>query len=343
MLQQTAEKIMESVEPVVRGKSLRKTETAPTRQTFTDEDFDRIRGAYAKAVRVFLTGEGKISETGPYKIIFRGFSKELWFIRQRLRSNAVRKSYNRSLVAKEINGVYFGNSTELWARRNRRSSDRFAKQLNIQRDLSEVLPMVPFSLFEEHKLNINKLEIVEKGPQEDLDFGRKNKDGKTVLQHFTGALLFKIESSYFLFDLDRNEVPKKQFNAWMSKLPRACTSISDGYASLKPSEVYEAEKFLGHEVQRQGEWFFIPVQGEFKKDEDRMTAWDGWGVNRTRVASLQANGNRAHLVSFMSKEGYVKGKVTHEGYEHKPITLETWCKPVPNAATESFKISGAVD
>lgn len=330
----------QTVREIALEEALREEAPPKPKQEFTEKDFERINGTYSKAFRVFATGEGTIPECSTYKI--KG--DELWFIRKKLIKGAIRQTYRRSLVAKKINGVIFGNSTELWGRRSRRNSDPHrAKQLNIQRDLSQVIPMVPFNLFKESNLDIMKLEVVDRGPQEDLDFGFTTRENKTILQHFTGALLFKIEDAYFLFDLDRNEVPKKQFNAWMSQLPRPCTSIADAYLSLKPKEVYEAEKFLGHHVQRQGEWFFIPVQGKFENDESRCKERRGWSSETEWVASLQAKGNRAHLVSFCSKEGYVKGTVTHEGFEHKPIELKTWCKPIPNSAVESFKISGAID
>ncbi len=332
---QAAEKLR-----IDQDESVPASSPKPMVQEFTEEDFKRLKGNYRRAAKAFLTGEGSVTSSSVYKI--KG--DELWFVRPRMRRDAIRQSYNRSLVMKRINGIVFGNSAEIFARRNRRDTNsRWARELNIQRDLSQIIPMIPFNLFKESKLDVMKIQVVEKGPSEDLDFGRTNREGEKILQHFTGALLFHLDDNYFLFDLDRNEVPKKQFNAWMSKLPRACTSIADGYASLKPKEVSDAERFLNQECPRQGEWFFIPVQGEFTPDEDRATVSRGYGVDREYVVSLQANGNRAHLISSMSKEGYVKGLVTHEGYEHKPIELKTWHKPVPNTAVQSFKISGRVD
>lgn len=260
-----------------------------------------------------------------------------------MRKDAVRISYLRGMVAKKINGRFFGNSSEIFGGNKRRGRDNFVKQLECQRRISEFIPMIPFELFKTFKLKIEDLKIVDQGPEEDFDFGRKTKEGKIILQHFTGAMVFSIGEHYYMFDVDRNEVALKNFNCWMSRLPRPVTSLEDAYASLKPQEVYDAERFLGKLCERQGEWFFIPVQGKFKPDPDMLQGQVGWGDSRRAMATLQSKGNRAHYVEKMCKEGYVTGRVTHGGFEHKDIQLDTWCKPVPNAAVESFRITGMVD
>lgn len=324
----------------------------PAPRKWSEEAIDET-GYIGEALKVFLCHGDPArlkSSANPYKIIMRGMSKELWFVRK---SQWTKSGWNRSLLAKEINGEVFGNSSvifggrraEIQNRRDRRTGNQFGRagELNCQRVVNRYLPMIPLVLFKESKLDIEKLVVVEKGPEGHHDFGRTDKNNRPVLQHFTGALLFNIDDTQFLADLDQNEIKMKKMNFWMSKLPKKCSSIAEAYASLKPKEVAEAEKFMGKECPRQGEWFFIPVSGSFKGDASKQTESQGWGSNRQTVAVLQAKGNRAHYVSEMSLEGYVKGRVTHGGYEHEPINLKGWHKPIPNTAVESYKISGMVD
>lgn len=61
---------------------------------------------------------------------------------------------------------------------------------------------------------------------------------------------------------------------------------------------------------------------------------------------LRANNNRPNNVDKMLDipEGhFVKGLVTHSGREHEPLTLKEWHIAVPNTATNSYTIRGAVD
>lgn len=313
----------------------------PTQRLFKPEDLPGAN-VYMPAIRTFLCGLDpaiEISESNPYKVI----DDELWFIRKRQR-HGIRTSYLRSLVAKKINGRFFGNSSEIFGKKRYRSVGRtWVKQLEVQRRISQFIPMIPFELFKTLKLDVGALKIIDSGPEEDFDFGRKNKEGKVMLQHFTGAMVFSIGKQFYMFDVDRNEVDLKNFNCWMSRLPRAVTSIEDAYRSLKPKEVEDAERFLGKACERQGEWFFIPVQGNFEPDKTLTKASVGYGSNQKAVATLQSKGNRAHYVEEMCKEGFVRGTVTHGGYEHKDIELPGWCKAVPNSAVESFRITGMVD
>jgi hypothetical protein len=251
-------------------------------------------------------------------------------------------------VAKKVNGIFLGNSSSLVFNKVPSTGQVKAfngQRLKIQEIMQDVMTMVPFQLFEETKLDINSFKVVEKGRDEKLDIGRTIK-GKKVLTHFMGAMVFKIgskvyEDQYFLFDIDRNDLLLNNLNFFLSRLPKKVDSIEEAYASLKPKEVYDAERFLGKPCQRQGEWFFIPVQGDFKIKTEAN--WSGNGRPRHTNAVLQSKGNRAHYAQKLSEEGYVTGRIWHGGGEHKTIELDTWCKPVPNTAVESFKISGAID
>lgn len=291
---------------------------------------------YQIAIRFYLTGEGKISKSNPYKII----KGELWFIRPRVTyagGHGLRYTgkYHKDILCKKVNGVYLGNSSGL----ARSSKGRTGSPLAAQLELGQYIPMVPYGLFEgRKKLDINSFVLVDKGPDEELDLGRKNKHGEKIMTHFTGAMLFNIGSQQYLFDIDRNDLVMKNFNAFMSRLGSKVKTIDEAYKSLKPKEVYDAERFLKAAVPRQGEWFFIPVHGKRIPPLVAEKSENGRLIN----AVLQSKGNRAHYVEEKCGE-YVRGRVWHGGYEHKDITLKEWHRPVPNTAIESFKISGAID
>lgn len=272
-------------------------------------------------------------------------------------------------VARKLNDNFFvGNASALMAMRQplskkQKALGRKVGRLTwaggaqvIQDVLSEVMPMVPFRMFKEAQLDITQMSIIEKAKDEMIDVGRKEK-GKHVLTHYTGAMVFKIgvnkrsrgvqgkSEEYFLFDIDRNDLALKNFNAFLSKLSRPVVSIKDAYDSLKPLEVWTYENEKGVTCPRQGEWFFIPVEGRYRRSVEPTPSWRGERRGRKpfQRAILQSKGNRAHYVKFMCEEGFVTGDVTHGGHEHKPIALTGWHKPVPNTAIGSFKISGSVD
>jgi len=120
---------------------------------------------------------------------------------------------------------------------------------------------VPFRIFAEAGLEIGKAKIVEKAPPEILKievrgYSAGRWTSKDEPRHFAGACLLKINGSYFLFDIDREDIRYKVFNAFIVKLAQPVQSISEAYISLKPDEVLEAEK-EDRRVKRQGEWFFI--------------------------------------------------------------------------------------
>jgi len=307
-------------------------------------------------VRAFIEGKLKGVVDGSYSNGLHYYSTkkkgtELWLFKD----NPTTKL--NVCVAKKINSSFMGNSSSIDA--YRRPRDGQLQWLNggrtkIQEILGDCMPMIPFRMLQETKLDINSLYILDRGEDEMLDLGRMEK-AKKVLTHFMGAMLFKIhvrqrsrelegiKDKYFLFDIDRNDLALKNFNMFLSVLCRPCDSIQDAYASLKPQEIYDAERFLGKECPRQGEWFFIPIQGEFKVKIKADVVEGKYKIANTQVAKLEVKGSRPHYVDKMSAEGHVQGWVRHGGRDHIPFELKGWHRPVPNTATESFKISGMVD
>lgn len=349
MLQQTNTQLVESTKEIQQEK--------PAQPTFnTPPWFDSITGSSyeircRQIVKDFIQGNFKGKQTsraccnGDHTYTTKKDGTELWLFKN---NPSVKVQL---CIAKLVNGFFIGNASSLVALRQPKTGKiKYVSggMQKIQEVLQDVMPMVPFRLFKEARLDLDSFSIIEKGESETIDVGREQ------LTHYTGAMLFKIavrkrsrellgvKEDFFLFDIDRNDLALKNFNVFLSKLARSCSSIEDAYVSLKPKEIFEAERFMAKPCERQGEWFFIPVQGKFEPIQEKIIR-GGRAPGRDRQAVLQAKGNRPHHVEELSVEGYVRGKVTHGGNEHRPINLKQWHKAVPNTAVESFKISGAID
>lgn len=258
------------------------------------------------------------------------------------------------------NGTVIGNSSILpligrtvnWGNENRNRT-----VTEIQTRLSQLIVMIPFTVFLEANLNLNKFEILERGNEEDVtrkipnpkysDYDKKKQDvpkwiDETV--HFTGASLFKVEDKIFLFDIDRREIEHKIFNPFLAQIPAQVDNIKDAYLSLKPKEVLDAES-QGLKVLRQGEWFFIPVKGNYEAVKAAANRWD---KKEFEPVKLQAGQNRANTVSKYSRIDknniVVSGQVEHDGREHAKLILgDVWYRAVPNTSIRSFTITGDVD
>lgn len=359
MLQDTAfANVVETEERAFKPKFKVKTEFIKP-SWWNDEPRDNYRGECQKVVKSFLSGTLKkqVMNHKNFRHVYttRNDGSELWMFKD---NHSVKASV---CIARKAKGMFIGNSTSLtFSKQNKDKKPRVVggSQLMIQEILNQAIPMLPFQMFKESKLDINSVELIEKSEGEAFKFNGGN-DTKEE-RHFTGAMVFKIDmnersrgiwgttregtkdqSDYFLFDVDRNDISLKNLNFFLSKLSRPVTSVADAYASLKPKEVEDAERFLGHKCERQGEWFFIPVQGDFKKVKGRLS--EATQGKKSFEARLHSKGNRPHFVEFLSSEGYVTGTVAHGGGEHMMIELKGWCKPVPNTAVESYKISGAID
>ena len=341
---------------------IQELQTAPERELpaiFTKPDWwerepserDNYEGRCRNVVKAFVTGtlKGRMvgrATGGVHIYTTRKNGTELWLFKD----NPSVKF--RICVAKKVNGAFVGNASSMMAQRVGNKLSWLQGALKIQEVIGEVMPMVPFRLFKDNRLDINSFRVVDREPSQMLDLGRK-RDGKYILTHFMGAMVFKLEirsrsvdlvghkDEFFLFDIDRNDLALKHMNPFLSKLPRPVTSIADAYDSLKPQEIRDAERFMSKPCPRHGEWFFIPSTGTHR----RAVVEPRFGLGRKPFAEavLQSNGNRAHYVSELSEDGFVKGLVRHGGGEHKNIVLDGWHKPVPNSAVGSFKITGAVD
>lgn len=277
-------------------------------------------------------------------------------------------------IAAKINGTVIGNSSVLpligrtvaygRPRENRGETE-------VQRLFSGAgILMVPFSVFAQAGLSLSEFKLDDKGPEETItrDFDTGKRDEKTndpIIEtrdvHFTGASLFTIGTSQFLFDIDRGELKHRIFNPFLVKLKTPVETVSEAYESLKPQKVKEAEA-AGKTVLRQGEWFFIPVDRNRDENGALQRAELRAGRNRPNtcqtalyldaagnpISALPVNGSwetrQAHERTLRAaKTVLFTGTVEHTGREHAPLQLKGFYEAVPNTATESWTIVGDVD
>lgn len=280
-----------------------------------------------------------------------------------------------NILAAKVKGLIIGNSSQLrdiLSHRNVRGGENITDE---QRQLAELLPMIPFSVIKEAGLSLTGYSEITKGPEETVyrkdfrqslplglvekyktdpkiknfkvekeyeDYQNKKYVTCTFLQgqHFAGARLFKIDDRVFLLDVDRNELLHGIINPFLVELlDKTVTTIEAAYASLKPQQARDAE-IAGKKVLRQGEWFFVPCH-EFERVQ-----LNALGEDKTPRGTLRAGPNRPNWVEFFVQqdgEVYVKGSVEHSGREHEPIELKTWHKAYPNTSVSSWSISGDVD
>lgn len=267
------------------------------------------------------------------------------------------RTVKANLIVKRIDSAtYIGNSSALGL--IGRSVSFGSEKLNrgeaeIQRRLALLVPMIPFTVFHEAGLDLDKYTLVDRGASEsvmryviahDKKTGEDIKTPETV--HFTGASLFSVDGHYYLFDIDRREIAEGVLNPFLAEIPTVVASIESAYNALKPAEVAEAEA-QGIKVLRQGEWFFIPVPGEYSADENaRYRASESESRYNMRYTEgvLRAGQNRPnHVTRYNAANSLFSGIVTHSGREHAPLALNGWYRAVPNTATRSFTITGDID
>ena len=128
---------------------------------------------------------------------------------------------------------------------------------------------------------------------------------------------------------------EKQYNKMQDKLSDLENKIQDEYGEDEDGDHYYSSA--------EDDKRYTKLEAKYKKT-DAWNAFDDF--SKLDGAELKAGDNRANMASEAIKIGkqlYVKGLIEHEGREHEPITLQQWCKPVPNTATKSFTIEGNID
>lgn len=165
--------------------------------------------------------------------------------------------------------------------------------------MDNMIPMIPFNVFSEAKIDISKAKVIDSSGSESIyvrRFVRGVQTGDSSIsfkpspdkrkvyvhnelnnryylkrdlehRHFVGAILLDIEGKKYMMDIDRQELLYYRMNPFIVKVDDSVSSVKEAYVSLKPHEVVKAEHD-GVEVIRQGEWFFI--RAEFITD----TTWE---------------------------------------------------------------------
>lgn len=321
--------------------------TSSSRPSLPKFKLGKTKDDIDKAIKCFLSGQtgkfGKYVATAN-ALVYRtmitegtGMNVEQDIIALKIeRANETLFVGNSSILSLIGRTVSFGNVS------NNRSVTE------VQTRLSRHIQMIPFSVFMEAGLNLLNIDILDRGAEETLvrqeikyDSKLKKNVPHDVEIHYTGASLFKVDGKTFLFDIDRREINHKIFNAFMVQLQTEVSTIGEAYEALKPKEVLDAEA-KGLEVLRQGEWFFVPVKGEYEAKK----ASGRFDKKQYEPMTLQAGRNRPNTVqkyAVVGKNTYVTGTVEHSGREHHPLMLRGWFKPVVNTSIQSFTLTGDVD
>lgn len=269
------------------------------------------------------------------------------------------KNFEQVIIAIKAGQEVIGNSSRL------QTKERQDLLAIIQQPLSEVIPMIPFSVIKEAGLSLKDFKELDKGEEETVFLSvtqemtkekfessnlkepeikhsyksYKEIDMVTVKylspRHFTGARLFEIQGRVFLMDIDRVEIANGIFNPFLVELKAPAKTIKEAYAALKPQEVIEAEA-QGLEVKRQGEWFFVPT------NLSPLAA----SQEKPQIGYLRAGRSRPNSVEFFvvqDKLNFVSGVIKHTGREHQDLNLRSWHLAFPNTSTTSWQLSGDID
>lgn len=307
-----------------------------------------------KAINTFLTGQ--VGKFGKYVAVANALVYRTIITSNYGNDVEMGQDIVALRIEKEGKTLFIGNSSilKLIGRTSNWGNESFNREVTeVQKRLSRHIQMIPFSVFTEANLNLMNIKILDRGPEktvvrnEEKYDARKRENVKVPVEvHFTGASLFSVDDRLFLFDIDQREIKHKIFNAFLVELKVPAKTIAEAYQTLKPKAVVDAEK-KGLEVLRQGEWFFIPVKGNY---ETVMRTIRGWNGSKDKVepmpVDLKAGNNRPNKAAKHAKEGktvYVTGKVTHSGREHADLLLKGWYEPVANTSVQSFTLVGDVD
>jgi hypothetical protein len=307
---------------------------------------------YERAINAYLNSEtGKFGRyfALPNALVYRSVITD---------PRTKEQSIAQDIVAQDLNGRKIGNSSILGyiGRTVSFGRESLNRQVtDVQKAISQHIPMLPFTVFEQADLDITSLEVAGEGPEETFKvkepnpkykYGSKLPETIIVDRHFTGVKLFKIEDKLFLFDVDRREIDHKIFNPFLVELKdNTLTTIESAYDSLMPKEVKDALK-KGTTVHRQGEWFFIEVKNvspDVTPDQERPR----WGTNpkleNVRLELRAGNNSPNYASECLRDRNLVKGTISHSGREHADLRLKVWCKPIVNTSISSFTITGDVD
>lgn len=306
------------------------------------EDAIKTASKFQDALNVFINKKGKTVTIGGYTIAPN-------LVRQDKKTVAFRDGSDNVFMNSEVLNVTAFEREFL------------GKQSIIQKYVREVSKFnIPFNVLEAADLKLNETKVLEQGPESDHTV-----QGET--RHFTGALLLENNGRKFLMDIDRREIGYGIFNAFFVEVNASVNSIEQAYASMKPKEVDEAE-LQGLEVERQGEWFFIPTDKTVTVPKTSIVEWDRDGKDKAGIVwkhEISHGKGRPNTlykpVGFGDLDQYVCGTVRHSGREHKDLDLgqskttmqvdgkdveavefKLW-KVIGNTTVGNFTIKGDID
>jgi hypothetical protein len=118
-------------------------------------------------------------------------------------------------------------------------------------------------------------------------------------------------------------------------------TVAQAHESLKPELVRQREAALPRSIQRQGEWFFVPLsEEESQRLDEHLNVWSGAVKKRAPVGA----GERPHVADvvvtidrrvrskrreYRRPEVYARGLVVHP--DHRNLQLSEWRRVVRNA------------
>lgn len=141
--------------------------------------------------------------------------------------------------------------------------------------------------------------------------------------HRAGCMLCTYKGVSYICGMDEDSY-------FVSKLSNHPKNVDSAFKSLKPKGVNEYEKKSSKQAQRQGEWFFIPVDME----ADAM--------KKAKSLPLQAKGGNKHFTEWYEESNgkhYCKGDVTHS--EHGTLSLGTVLhEAIQSTALGSWSVQG---
>jgi hypothetical protein len=158
----------------------------------------------------------------------------------------------------------------------------------------------------------------------------------TVTQpvHHLGYTLFEYQNRHFLSGMDDRHYFLCEL---LDKHQTVNETLRSMAGNLNDEEYKDYQKGL---IKRQGEFFFIPIEGIDTKAIKTLI--------KKKAPIPQAQGTASHIANSLvqftnSNKVYVKGYITHSRGDHKSVFLDSWHLVVMNTVKQSWTSSGRVD
>jgi len=156
-------------------------------------------------------------------------------------------------------------------------------------------------------------------------------------EHVLGYTLFKHENRYFLSGMDDNHY-------FICELLKQCQTVKEALRSMAKNLNNEQwTQYLKGDIQRQGELFFIPLNGVSKDIEARYKKANIESRNVHISLGTDTTNHTANKVFYSHDGNYAKGRVSHARGDHKSLMLYQWHRVVLNTVKNSWTASGRVD